>query len=65
VRMGDLLDRLLAIAGVQAKVIAATAPGPHDVPDIRGSHAKLSTLTGWQSQVGLEASLAALYAQAS
>lgn len=61
VRTGDLLERLMTIAGVTAKVIAEDHPRPHDIADIRGSHALLTALTGWQPQVPLEESIATLY----
>lgn len=63
VRVGDLLQHLLALAGIEAPVMAAAAPGEHDVAEIVGSHATLSELTGWQPEVPLAASLAALYAE--
>lgn len=62
VLLADLLARLLTLAGLEAKVVAQTAPGDHEIADIRGSHARLSALTGWQPEVPLSASLAALYA---
>ena len=61
VRMRDVLDRLLAIAGVEAAVLAPTAPGPHDIADMRGSNERLATMTGWRPCVSIDASLAALY----
>ena len=62
VRIGDLLERLMAVAGVQARVIAAAEPRDHDIADIRGSHALLTALTGWWPGVSLEESLVALAA---
>lgn len=62
VQIGELLERLLAIAGVQARVVAAAEPRDHDIAEIRGSHARLTALTGWQPRVSLEESLAALFA---
>lgn len=61
VPLGDVLDRLLAIAGVEARVLAATSPTEHDVADVRGSNERLATLTGWRPRVPIDASLAALY----
>jgi nucleoside-diphosphate-sugar epimerase len=63
-RLGDILAELMAIAGVNASVHAAPQPRPHDIVDIRGSHARLTALTGWQPRVPLERSLAALAAAA-
>lgn len=62
VRIGELLERLLAIAGVPARVVAAAEPRAHDLAEIYGSHAWLTALTGWQPRVSLEQSLAALAA---
>lgn len=61
VSSGDILDRLLAIARVEATVLAATSPTEHDVADIRGSNERLASLTGWRPCVPIDASLAALY----
>ena len=64
VRLGDLLAELMALAGVRATVRAAQRHRAHDIADIRGSHARLTALTGWQPRVPLEQSLAALVAGA-
>jgi nucleoside-diphosphate-sugar epimerase len=64
VRMGDLLAELIGLAGVRPTVHAAAAPRPHDIADIRGSHARLTALTGWRQRVPIEQSLAALLAAA-
>jgi GDP-4-dehydro-6-deoxy-D-mannose reductase len=64
IRTGDLLDRLLAAAGVAAPVEAPPGPTDHDVLDMRGSHALLTTLTGWRPLVELDTSLAAMLASA-
>jgi GDP-4-dehydro-6-deoxy-D-mannose reductase len=61
VRTGDLLARLLELAGIQATVVAADSPREGDIADIRGSHARLSSLTDWQPTITFEQSLAALY----
>lgn len=60
VRMGEILDMLLAIAGVQAPVSAPTDPSPDDIHAISGSHARLTALTGWQPRIDLAASLRTL-----
>jgi len=60
VRIGDLLAELIRLVGVQATVRAAPQPRPHDIPDICGSHARLTALTGWRPGVPLLESLAAL-----
>lgn len=59
-RLGDILARLMAIAGVAATVRAVPHPRPHDIADMRGSHARLTALTGWQPRVPLARSLASL-----
>lgn len=59
IRLGDLLTRMLQLAGVRATVVAG-ARGPHDVIDIHGSHTRLSALTGWQPAVPLDESLVSL-----
>lgn len=60
VRIGDLLERLITLAGVRPTVLSAPHPREHDIADIRGSHARLTALTGWRPRVPLERSLAAL-----
>lgn len=55
-----ILMRFLALAGIDPPVVAAVAPRAGDVADIHGSHARLSALTGWQPQIEIDASLAAL-----
>jgi GDP-4-dehydro-6-deoxy-D-mannose reductase len=59
VRTGDLLDRLIELAGVRATIVAG-APRDGDIADIRGSHALLSAMTGWQPEISLDVSLANL-----
>jgi GDP-4-dehydro-6-deoxy-D-mannose reductase len=59
VRTGDLLDRLVALAGVRATIVAG-APRDGDIADIRGSHALLTAMTGWQPAIPLHESLSAL-----
>lgn len=56
-RTGDLLARLIDLAGVRAEVFAAEHPGPHDMADIRGSHAALSAATGWRPRIEIDTSL--------
>jgi GDP-4-dehydro-6-deoxy-D-mannose reductase len=60
VRTGDLLDGLVKRAGVAPRIVAAETPREGDVADIRGSHALLSSMTGWQPRIELGESLAAL-----
>lgn len=52
VRIGDALERLLALA--KTKIRLETDPGrtrPTGSMEIRGSHQKLSAATGWQPQI--------------
>ncbi len=65
VRIGAILEQLIALAGVRPTVLAATDPRKHDSADIRGSHARLTALTGWRPRVPLERSLAELAAHAA
>jgi GDP-4-dehydro-6-deoxy-D-mannose reductase len=60
VRTGELLDRLVKRAGVAPRVVAAAPPRDGDLADIRGSHALLSSMTGWQPVIELDESLTAL-----
>lgn len=60
VRMGEILDMLLAIAGVHVPVTAPLEPSPDDIPAMCGSHARLTALTGWQPRIDLRASLRAI-----
>lgn len=62
VPMGDILAKLLTIAGVRAEIDTAAGPAPDDVADIRGSHDRLTRLTGWRPEVDIDTSLAAVYA---
>jgi GDP-4-dehydro-6-deoxy-D-mannose reductase len=59
VRTGYLLDRLVELAGVRATIVAG-APRDGDIADIRGSHALLTEVTGWQPTIPLDESLANL-----
>ncbi len=60
VRTGELLDRLVKRAGVAPRIVATEQPRDGDLADIRGSHAFLSSMTGWQPRIELDESLAAL-----
>ena len=58
VRIGDILDRLLALAHVAIEV--ATDPAllrPSDTPVILGSHARLTRDTGWRPTISLDTTL--------
>ena len=61
IQTGHLLTRLLHVAGLKATIVAAAAPRVDEITEIRGSHAKLSALTGWSPRVPLDVSLSALY----
>ena len=61
VRIGDILDSLLAAAGIQVEVIAENSRyRTGDVPDSFGSPAKINALTGWAPQIPLRASVGAM-----
>ena len=61
VRIGDILDSLLAAAGIQVEVIAEDSRyRTGDVPDSFGSPAKINALTGWAPQIPLRASVGAM-----
>jgi GDP-4-dehydro-6-deoxy-D-mannose reductase len=60
VRTGDILEKLVARAGVPARIVAERTPREGDIADIRGSHALLTSMTGWQPQFDVDESLASL-----
>ena len=60
-RIGDILDRLHALARVPIEV--GTDPAllrPSDTPVVLGSHARLTRDTGWRPTIGLDTTLADL-----
>jgi len=60
-RIGDLLERLRALAGVKVDVRVDPARlRPVDMPDLRGSAGKLAGHTGWEPTVPIEDTLRAL-----
>jgi GDP-4-dehydro-6-deoxy-D-mannose reductase len=64
-RLGDLLDRLLALSGVRAAVV--TDPSrvrARDVTHLVGDPSKIRGRTGWMPRIPLERTLADLYADA-
>ena len=65
VPIGDILTKLLTIGGVRAEIDAAAGPSPDDVVAIRGSHDRLTLLTGWRPEVDIDTSLAQVYADES
>ncbi len=57
-RIGDLLDRLIALAGVTVEVrVDPERLRPADIPALVGDPAKLRAATGWAPQIGLEQTL--------
>lgn len=60
IRMGEILDTLLTIAGVRVPIVAPAEPSPHDIPAICGSHERLTSLTGWQPRIDITTSLVTL-----
>lgn len=65
VRTGDVLEKLVELAGVTARIVPAREPREGDIVDIRGSHALLTSMTGWQPLVDLDESLASLLRNAA
>ncbi|MBI2300814.1 MAG: GDP-mannose 4,6-dehydratase [Armatimonadetes bacterium] len=64
VSIGDILDRLLAIAGVAARVetdCERLRPGPATL--LRGSAEKARWAVGWEAGIPLEETLRAVYAE--
>lgn len=64
-RLRDLLDRLLALGGVTARVV--TDPSrvrTHDVDHVVGDSAKIAARTGWTPRLSLERTLTDLYQDA-
>lgn len=58
VSIRELLRRLLSISGSEVAVRAgASRRGSADVRSIRGSHRKLTALTGWKPSISLDRSL--------
>ncbi len=55
----DLVARLGAVAGVEIEhVVDPALVRPHEVSDIRGSHARLTAATGWEPRIPLDTTLA-------
>jgi len=64
-RLSDLLNRLLAIAGVQATVVAdPSRVRSRDIDNVVGDPAKIRARTGWTPNVPLERTLTDLYQDA-
>jgi GDP-4-dehydro-6-deoxy-D-mannose reductase len=60
-RIGDLLERLRALAGVKVDVRLDPARlRPVDMPELRGSAGKLADHTGWEPTVPIDETLRAL-----
>jgi GDP-4-dehydro-6-deoxy-D-mannose reductase len=56
--LGDLLQRMLALAGVRAKVVTDTTRlRPSEQKRVVGSNRKLVEATGWRPEVAIEQSL--------
>jgi GDP-4-dehydro-6-deoxy-D-mannose reductase len=61
VRLGDLLRRLLALAGVEVEI--RQDPGrfrPSDIPVLVGDPGRLRAATGWEARIGLDRTLSDL-----
>lgn len=58
VRIQEALDALLAMSGAAIEVQEDPARmRPSDVPEVRGSHDKLTAATGWRPEIPLETTL--------
>ena len=58
VRIGDLLDRLIRISGLDVEVIQdASRLRPNDAPFVVGDAGELRRLTGWRPQIALDQTL--------
>jgi GDP-4-dehydro-6-deoxy-D-mannose reductase len=58
VRVGDILRRLIDLAGVQVEV--RQDPGrfrPSDIPVLIGDNRRLRAATGWEPRIGLDQTL--------
>jgi GDP-4-dehydro-6-deoxy-D-mannose reductase len=65
VSIGDLIDRLIAITGLDVSVeVDPARVRANDPPRIVGDPARLQQLTGWSTTIPLDATLAALWADA-
>ena len=61
-RVGDALDRLIEFSGCAIRVERDPARyRPVDVPEVRGSHARLSEATGWEPQRSFDTLLKELF----
>ncbi|HEY6573268.1 MAG TPA: GDP-mannose 4,6-dehydratase [Candidatus Eisenbacteria bacterium] len=64
-RLRDLLDRLLALAGVKANVVSdPSRVRTHDVDHVVGDPSKIAARTGWAPRHSLERTLTDLYQDA-
>jgi GDP-4-dehydro-6-deoxy-D-mannose reductase len=64
-RLRDLLDRLLALAGVDAKIVSdPSRVRTHDVDHVVGDPSKIAARTGWAPRRSLERTLTDLYQDA-
>lgn len=59
VAIGDLAERLLALAGTDLRLVAdPSLVRPVDVPVLRGSPVRLQAVTGWKPEIPLDDTLA-------
>ena len=64
-RLRELLDRLLVLAGVNAKVVSdPSRVRTHDVDHVVGDPSKIAARTGWAPSISLERTLTDLYQDA-
>jgi GDP-4-dehydro-6-deoxy-D-mannose reductase len=59
--LGDLLDQLVQISGVDIEIkVASERLRPVDTPELRGDHSKITTDTGWRPAIPTEHTLRSL-----
>jgi GDP-4-dehydro-6-deoxy-D-mannose reductase len=57
-RIGDLLEMMLAHAGIAPPIISEATARPGDLADVYGDPSKLIRATGWKAEIPLERSMA-------
>jgi GDP-4-dehydro-6-deoxy-D-mannose reductase len=63
-RLADLLERMMQLADIHAPVVVDQARvRPNDLPDVYGSHARLTAETAWRPVIGIDRSLRDMLAE--
>jgi len=64
VAIGTIVEQLATLAGVQPRIrVDPSLVRPIDAPDIRGNHALLTSITGWQPQLPLSQTLSDVWSE--